>query len=87
MTDIKPTELVDVRMPKVGHGGLGAVRQWLVAEGDQVRAGDLVAEVELEKAAVDVESPATGRIVALLVDVDEEVDAGTVIAQLEPGGS
>jgi pyruvate/2-oxoglutarate dehydrogenase complex dihydrolipoamide acyltransferase (E2) component len=75
-----------VRMPKVGHGGIGVVRRWAVAEGDLVKEGDLLAEVELEKANVDVDSPVAGRVARLLVEEEEEVDAGTVIAHIDASG-
>ena len=88
MTDQPLTtgDLHHVRMPKVGHGGIGVVRRWLVGEGDHVKEGDVLAEVELEKANVDVESPVSGRVVRLLVEEEEEVDAGTVIAHIDTSG-
>jgi pyruvate/2-oxoglutarate dehydrogenase complex dihydrolipoamide acyltransferase (E2) component len=70
-------------MPKIGHGGMGYVLRWAVGEGDRVSEGDVLAEVELEKATVEVESPAAGRVTQLLVQVDEEVEVGTVIAHIE----
>jgi pyruvate/2-oxoglutarate dehydrogenase complex dihydrolipoamide acyltransferase (E2) component len=76
--------VIEVRMPKLGSGEVGTVLRWLVAEGDRVGAGDVLAEVETEKANTAVEAPTTGTVVALLVPADEEVDVGTVIARIQP---
>jgi pyruvate/2-oxoglutarate dehydrogenase complex dihydrolipoamide acyltransferase (E2) component len=70
-------------MPKIGHGGMGFVLRWAVGEGDRVSEGDVLAEVELEKATMELESPAAGRVTRLLVQVEEEVEVGTVIAHIE----
>jgi pyruvate/2-oxoglutarate dehydrogenase complex dihydrolipoamide acyltransferase (E2) component len=71
-------------MPKVGHGGMGVVLRWAIAEGDVVGQGDLLAEVELEKVNAEVESPVAGRVERLLVGLEAEVNAGTVIAHIQP---
>lgn len=70
-------------MPKIGSGESGTVISWQVEVGDAVEAGDLIAEVETEKANVEVEAPAPGRVARFLVAVDREVPVGTVIAELE----
>lgn len=77
------TELVDVRMPKLGSGEVGAVIAWHVAEGDAVTAGQLVAEIETEKATVDVEAPVAGTVVELSVELEVEVPVGTPILVVE----
>jgi 2-oxoisovalerate dehydrogenase E1 component len=49
----------------------GTVVKWLKAIGDPVRAGELIAEIETDKAVVEIEAPATGT----LVRIDQPVGA------------
>jgi pyruvate/2-oxoglutarate dehydrogenase complex dihydrolipoamide acyltransferase (E2) component len=56
---------------------------WLVPEGARVRAGDRVVELLAGGATIDLEAPVAGRLVAQLVEEDEEVDTGRVIAEFE----
>jgi len=45
----------------------GKLAKWHVKEGDEVRSGDVVAEIETDKATMEVEAPEDGRIEKLLV--------------------
>ena len=56
---------------------------WLVPRGARVREGERVAEILAGGATIDLEAPVAGRLAALLVDEDEAVGAGTVIAEIE----
>lgn len=56
---------------------------WLVAEGDTVTAGQIVAEVETEKATVEVEAPVAGTVVELSVELEVELPVGTTILVIE----
>lgn len=40
----------------------GTIVRWVKAEGDTVKAGDLVAEIETDKAVVEIEAPAAGKL-------------------------
>lgn len=60
-----------------------AVSLWLVPPGARVAAGDRVVELVAGGATIDLESPLSGRLVAQLVDEDEPVAPGTVIAEFE----
>ncbi|EID52772.1 dihydrolipoamide acetyltransferase family protein [Saccharomonospora xinjiangensis] len=67
----------------------GTVLEWLVAPGDVVRKGDIVAVVDTSKSAVDVECFDSGTIERLLVPVGRTVPVGTPLAMIgtgEPGG-
>jgi pyruvate/2-oxoglutarate dehydrogenase complex dihydrolipoamide acyltransferase (E2) component len=70
-------------MPKIGSGEVGTVVRWEVLPGDEVERGDMLAEVETEKANVAVEAPQSGRFVQILVETGLEVPVGTVIAEIE----
>ena len=58
----------------------GTVVAWYVDEGDHVVAGEAIAEVETEKVENDIEAPCAGVVAQILVDEDETVDVGTVLA-------
>src|SRR5712691_9586864 len=60
--------------------------EWLRAEGDQVAAGEPVAVIQTDKADVEVEAPARGRLYALALAPGQSAAVGTVIAYvLAPG--
>ena len=54
--------------------------EWLVHEGDEVHAGDVIAEIETDKATMEVEAVDEGTVGKLLVDEGAEgVPAGSII--------
>ncbi len=59
------------------------VDKWLVAEGDTVRAGQLLANVVLVKANQDIVAPADGRVEKILVQAGETFAQGKPIALLK----
>ena len=72
-------------VPPLGLGGMPlAVSSWLVPEGAVVIEGDRVVELVCGGATIDLESPVSGRLVAQLVEEDEGVSAGTVLAEFAP---
>ncbi|MFV2068360.1 MAG: beta-ketoacyl-ACP synthase 3 [Pirellulales bacterium] len=58
------------------------VVQWVIEPGDTVRAGDLLAELEAEKAAYEFTSPISGQIEALLVGESDAVPVGTPLLRI-----
>ena len=61
----------------------GTVAKWLVKVGDKVRSGDIMAEIETDKATMEFEAVDEGTIVAIEVaEGTEGVKVGTVIASL-----
>ena len=64
----------------------GKLLKWLVAEGQMVSPGDAIAEIETEKATVEVEAVDEGKVAKLLVpEGTEGVKVNTPIALLEGG--
>ena len=64
----------------------GKLLKWLVSEGQMVNPGDAVAEIETEKATVEVEAVDQGKVAKLLVpEGTEGVKVNTPIALLEGG--
>jgi pyruvate dehydrogenase E2 component (dihydrolipoamide acetyltransferase) len=65
----------------------GKLAKWLVKEGDEVRAGDLIAEIETDKATMEVEAVDEGIVAKILVDEGAEgVAVNAVIAVLSMDG-
>jgi len=61
----------------------GTLAKWLVKEGDTVKAGDILAEIETDKATMEFEAVDEGTIGAILVpEGTEGVKVGTVIATI-----
>ncbi|MEO1645243.1 MAG: biotin/lipoyl-containing protein, partial [Chloroflexota bacterium] len=64
----------------------GLLLNWLKDVGENISAGEVIAEFEADKATVEVESPADGVLIETLIDIGEEVDEGTVIARVGAAG-
>ena len=80
-----PTEiLMPALSPTMEEGKLA---KWLVSEGDAVRAGDVIAEIETDKATMEVEAADDGRIGKILVaEGTEHVPVNQPIALLLTDG-
>ena len=79
-------EATQVRVPGLGDFSDVEVVELAVAAGDEVAAGDPLVTLETDKAAMDVPSPTTGRVLALKVGIGDRVNEGDVIAELEGSG-
>ena len=60
----------------------GTLVEWLVKPGDHVKRGDIVAVVETQKGAIEIETFETGEIEQILVDLDTKVPVGTPLARI-----
>jgi pyruvate dehydrogenase E2 component (dihydrolipoamide acetyltransferase) len=70
-----------VSMPKLGFDMReGTLVRWVKNEGEQINKGDVLAEIETDKATVEVESSAEGVVRRLLVGQGEVVPVGAPIA-------
>jgi pyruvate dehydrogenase E2 component (dihydrolipoamide acetyltransferase) len=70
-----------IRMPSVAAGATHAVLlSWLVEPGAQVAVGDLLAEIETEKAVVEYAAETAGELGRFLVQAGDEVAVGDPIA-------
>ena len=79
--------MAEFRMPSLGADmEAGTLVEWLVKPGDQVKRGDVVAVVETQKGAIEVEIYQSGQIEQLLVDLDTKVPVGTPLARLRGEG-
>ena len=65
----------------------GTLSRWLKKEGENVRAGDVIAEIETDKATMEVEADEDGTLSQVLVpEATEGVKVGEVIALIAPAG-
>jgi pyruvate dehydrogenase E2 component (dihydrolipoamide acetyltransferase) len=65
----------------------GTLAKWLVKEGDSVSSGDILAEIETDKATMEFEAVDEGTIAKILVpEGTDEVKVGTVIALIAEEG-
>jgi len=79
--------IVPVTMPKWGLSmRLGKVTAWVVAEGDEVKPGDDLADIETEKITGTLESAAAGRVRRIVARVGEDVPVSGTIALIAPAG-
>ena len=79
---------IEIKMPALSPTmTTGTLAKWLVGEGDQVNSGDVIAEIETDKATMEVESVDDGLMAKILVDAGaENVAVGAVIAVLAEDG-
>jgi pyruvate/2-oxoglutarate dehydrogenase complex dihydrolipoamide acyltransferase (E2) component len=58
----------------------GKIVRWLKHEGDPVKQGDPLVEVETNKVNIEIEAPCSGVVYGILVGEGEAVSVGTVLA-------
>lgn len=76
------------KMPSLGADmDAGKLVEWLVKPGDEVKRGDIVAVVETQKGAIEIETFEEGTVGKLLVAVGETVPVGTPLAEIGEGGA
>jgi pyruvate dehydrogenase E2 component (dihydrolipoamide acetyltransferase) len=77
--------IVSVAMPKWGLSmQVGKITGWAVAEGDEVRAGDELADIETDKIAGTLEAAEAGTVRRLVARVGEDVPVSGTIALMAP---
>ena len=79
-------ELMDVEVPTMGESvSEGTLSTFLKAPGDTVKKDETIAEIETDKVALEVPSPADGVLSELLVGEGDSVTPGSVIARISAG--
>ncbi|MFG2123668.1 dihydrolipoamide acetyltransferase family protein [Streptomyces sp. NPDC048710] len=80
--------MAEFTMPSLGADmDEGLLQEWLVGPGDRVHKGDVVAVVETDKAAIEVECFESGTVGRLLVEPGTRVPVGAPLAVIEGGGA
>jgi pyruvate/2-oxoglutarate dehydrogenase complex dihydrolipoamide acyltransferase (E2) component len=79
--------ITKVILPKSGMGiDEGVVTRWLKAVGETVKQGEPLAEIETAKATMEVEAPANGTLVKILVGEGQSAPVNTEIAEIDGSG-
>ncbi len=75
--------MAQVIMPKMGDGMTeGTILRWLKKEGETVEVGDILAEIETDKASVELPADASGRLATIVAKEGDTVPVGAVIAEI-----
>ena len=75
---------IPIEMPKLGYDmESGKVASWRKNVGDRVERGDVIAEIETEKATVDMEALASGTLAEIVAQAGAELPVGQVIGYLD----
>lgn len=78
---------VEIKVPYLGHNVESAtVSQWLKNEGDDVKEGEVILELEADKAVLEVESPATGILSGVSAEEGSTVTPDAVLAYVAAPG-
>ena len=76
--------MAEYKIPEIGEGidsvDLAALT---VSVGDVIEAGAIVAEVETEKAATDLDCPIGGKVTAIHAKPGDAIDVGSVLLTIE----
>ncbi len=73
----------EIRMPKMGDGmEEGTVLRWLKREGDSIAVGEPIAEIETDKANVEMPAEEAGTLTKIIVKEGETVPVGAVMAHI-----
>ena len=78
---------INITMPRLSDTmEVGTIIKWNVKEGEKVSAGDVLADVETDKATMEMQVYDDGTIAKILVDEGQQVEVGRTIAVLAEAG-
>ncbi len=78
---------IEITMPRLSDTmESGTVIKWNVKEGDEVTAGQILADIETDKATMELQSFDDGRVAKILIDEGKAVDVGATIMMLAEEG-
>ena len=76
----------EFKLPDIGEGiHEGEIAKWMVAEGDEIKEDDVLAEIQNDKAMVEIPSPVDGTVKTIHVEEGEVTTVGTVIVTIDDG--
>jgi pyruvate/2-oxoglutarate dehydrogenase complex dihydrolipoamide acyltransferase (E2) component len=77
---------ISIDMPALGFGqDTGRIAGWLKSVGDQIAIDEAIAEIETEKATVEMGAPASGTLVEIVAAVGDDVPVGQPICWVDNG--
>jgi pyruvate dehydrogenase E2 component (dihydrolipoamide acetyltransferase) len=75
--------MANVQMPRLSDSmETGKILRWLKKEGDEVKKGEPLVEIESDKANIEVEAYASGKLSKIVVPEGESAPIGAVIAEI-----
>ncbi len=78
----------EFKFPDIGEGlDEGVIMKWLVEEGDEIKEGDSVVEVETDKVTAEIPSPKTGKVLELKAAKGDTIHVGNVFIVIEVEGA
>src|SRR5690625_4200296 len=78
---------IKIEMPKLSDTmEEGVIAKWNIKEGDKVSAGDIIAEVETDKATMEVETFDEGTVLKILVEEGDAIPLGGLMAVIGDEG-
>ncbi|MBA3725156.1 MAG: 2-oxo acid dehydrogenase subunit E2 [Armatimonadetes bacterium] len=79
--------MVEVIMPKMGDAmEEGILVEWLAEEGDKVKSGDTIGNIQTDKATVELTAPSTGTLSGVISKAGDTVPVGVPIAAILKDG-
>src|SRR5690348_18324413 len=79
-------KMSDITMPRLSDTMQeGTISHWLKKTGDEIKKGDVLAEIETDKATMDLEAYEEGTLQQVLVQEGETVPVGQVVARIGSG--
>src|SRR6202043_1896675 len=80
--------MADVRLPRLSDSmETGKILHWLKKEGEDVKKGEPLVEIESDKANIEVEAYASGKLSKIMVAEGESAPIGAVIAEIGDGSA
>ncbi len=77
----------NVILPSLGFDMTeGRLVSWLIKEGEHITKGQALAEIETDKAVVEINAPTSGTLLKIIVPADQTVPVGTVIGIIGEAG-
>ena len=74
-------------MPKMGDGmEEGTLLEWLKKEGDAVKSGETIANIQTDKATLEMEAPGSGTLAGIMVEAGATVPVGKAMAAILGAG-
>src|SRR5207253_595324 len=84
----RQTPMANVQMPRLSDSmETGKILRWLKKEGEEVKKGEPLVEIESDKANIEVEAYATGKLSKIVVPEGESAPIGAVIAEIGDAAS
>jgi pyruvate/2-oxoglutarate dehydrogenase complex dihydrolipoamide acyltransferase (E2) component len=75
---------VGLKLPRISMNmEEGTITAWRVKPGDSFETGDILYEIETEKATSEIEAPCDGRLVEIVVEEGDIAEVGGVVCRIE----